>query len=64
MIGLQKFGKGDLRTNKEFETPEGLGSSGKSLDDIPIRSKVQIFLGTNNFLGPVRWRNLSIIRFL
>ncbi|XP_059450700.1 F-box protein CPR1-like [Corylus avellana] len=61
---VQKFGKGDLRANKEFETPKGLGSSSKGLGDIPIRSKVQISSGASNFLGPVHWRNVSIIRFL
>jgi hypothetical protein len=64
MIGLQKFGKGDLRTTKEFETPRRFGSSSKGLGDISIRSKVQIFSGTNNFVGTVHWRNLSITRFL
>ncbi|XP_059450701.1 uncharacterized protein LOC132181476 isoform X3 [Corylus avellana] len=61
---ILKFGKGDLRANKEFETPKGLGSSSKGLGDIPIRSKVQISSGASNFLGPVHWRNVSIIRFL
>jgi hypothetical protein len=51
MIGLQKFGKGDLRTNKEFETHIGLAQVVRVLATFQLGLRFKFSQVQTIFLG-------------
>jgi hypothetical protein len=53
-----------MKNRIQVQKPQGVGSSGKGIGlcGSPMRSKAQMSLGANNFLGPASWRSRSITR--